>query len=293
METGTQFSGSIRIAAALSVVMLLVVIATMSSAPAPQAAVPQQRLSLEQLKARSFVQEIDTDSDGVPDWQEILLGMNVNSADSDGDGVWDGAEEKAPAIADTSITTDVLHRLSDGYVALKNSGAFTPERGKEIASQITGDIRVVTPFNPHTAAELIVLPDTSAMAVSVHRAALQGALKPLLDIHEPDLARYARYLETNNESELTTIIDHAALYRQIANEIVAIPVPRDMQDDHLAAANALAFYASVLDTMIERANDPIASLATLPIYDQSEKYIATTITKITDHYIAKLADTTS
>jgi hypothetical protein len=49
---------------------------------------------------------VDTDSDGVPDWQEVELGTDPDQADSDGDGLDDGEEGE--------LGTDPLDEDTDG-----------------------------------------------------------------------------------------------------------------------------------------------------------------------------------
>lgn len=46
---------------------------------------------------------IDTDGDGIPDWREILLGLNPNKKDTDGDGIPDDEEETSHPSAGSSF----------------------------------------------------------------------------------------------------------------------------------------------------------------------------------------------
>jgi len=47
---------------------------------------------IQSIATRQIIEELDTDNDGVKDWEEGLWGMDLNNPDSDDDGILDGQE---------------------------------------------------------------------------------------------------------------------------------------------------------------------------------------------------------
>lgn len=49
----------------------------------------------------------DTDSDGLPDWQEALYGTDANKADTDGDGISDGEAVRKGLLTPTALSSQL------------------------------------------------------------------------------------------------------------------------------------------------------------------------------------------
>ena len=290
-NTGTQFSGSIRIVAALSVALLIAVIgAKWGTHQAPPTIVVRPT---EQLSDRSYIPENDGDGDGVPDWLETLQGSSPHDATSKTAASTTqmtlGTSAATTSVSDNTLTQQTLNRMIDGYLALKERGLYTPERAQELGQSITAGIRITTPFTPFILNDLTITTDTSLNATMAHRANIQTVLRPLLTTRNPEIILYGRYLEQRDPADLQEISKRAAQYRSIAQSMVDIPVPADIADTHLATINALTFFASVLDNMVARVEDPFASMALLSVFNRSEQYVETTLTKLADLYRIKLA----
>src|SRR3989344_4031961 len=264
-NTGTQFSGSIRIVAALSVALLIAVIgAKWGTHQAPPTIVVRPT---EQLSDRSYIPENDGDGDGVRDGLETLQGSSPHDATSktatSTAQMTLGTSAATTSMSDNTLTQQTLNRMIDGYLALKEQGLYTSESAQELGQSITAGIRITTPFTPFILNDLTITTDTSLNATMAHRANIQTVLRPLLTTRNPEIILYGRYLEQRD--------------------------PADLADTHLATINALTFFASVLDNMVARVEDPFASMALLSVFNRSEQYVETTLTKLADLYRIKLA----
>ncbi|MBI4068443.1 hypothetical protein HY413_03495 [Candidatus Kaiserbacteria bacterium] len=291
-NTGTQFSGSIRIAAALSVALLFAVIgAKWGTRNAPTPIIVKQP-PVDLLTDRVYVSESDTDGDGIPDWLETLQGSDprdpASSAASTTLVSFDAfAATKLPD--DDSLTAQTINRMVDGYLALKDQGLYTPARAQELGQSIADSVHVTTPFTPYVMNDITVVADTSLDAALAHRTKMQAALRPLHTIRDPDILIYGRYLERKDPDDLAALSARAEEYRSVAQSIANIPVPKDFAETQLAMVNGLTFFASVIDNMVARVEDPFASMALLSVFNRSEQYVETTIIRLNDLYRIKVA----
>ena len=252
-----------------------------------------KRPPVELLSNRTYVAENDTDGDVVPDWLETLQGSDPHDAESKAAtstaAFAFGAFEATSSTSDNSLTARTINRMVDGYLALKDQGLYSPESAQELGQSIADNIRITTTFSPYTMSDITIITDTSRDATLAHRTNIQNALRPMQTTRDPEILLYGRYLERRDPADLQELSKRAAQYRSIAQTMTHIPVPTDIAETHLATINALAFFAAVGDNMVAQVDDPFASMALLNVFNRSEQYVETTITKLTDLYRIKIA----
>ena len=153
----TRGYSSIGVTAALSVALLLGASGWYFSGGSASGA---PRIISTVYEMPKDIPEEDADGDGVPNWQEILLGTNPNNPDSDGDGI---SDISLLAMASTSATSsssqygiadELAQVLFSGYLTLKNQGAYSPERGEALATSIAEGVRPSVAFKALTQADI-------------------------------------------------------------------------------------------------------------------------------------------
>ena len=72
---------------------------------------PQNQLAVENENAKSFFK--DSDNDGLPDWEEKLLGTDPSNPDTSGKGVLDGVAYKTQKL----YPEMEIHEAQDGFEA--------------------------------------------------------------------------------------------------------------------------------------------------------------------------------
>ncbi|MEK7628515.1 MAG: hypothetical protein AAB421_03800 [Patescibacteria group bacterium] len=293
-----QLSSGTHILAALSFAILLGAVGVQlgQAARAPITTTTRPLL----LNERSYIKEADTDKDGLPDWQESLIGTDPKKADSDGDGTNDSYTSATPvdySLFDKNasstedepetLTDTIGRRLIEQYVYLKHDGIYTNSQGDRIATDLSRYFRTRTEFTPYTADALTITKNSSADAIEKHRKRMQVALESFLDLGEPEFVLYGRYIEDKNTTALEELAKRAGIYQRVASAVMAVPVPQEMASVHLEVANSLAFFGTVLEVMVLKAEDPIASIALLKTYTEAEHYVHATFAGLNTFYNRK------
>ena len=69
----------------------------------------------------------DTDNDGLPDWQEIILGSDPTNPDTNGDGIWDGdALALGISLTNMDINGDGYTNVQDIAMGINPFLPYTP-----------------------------------------------------------------------------------------------------------------------------------------------------------------------
>jgi len=295
----TQTGGSLTVIAALSVAVLL--IATVYQLTKTEDDANLGRVVVTTPTFTIPIPEQDSDNDGLPDWQEILIGTDPNNPDSDSDGqvdsyasidyVQSGVAPNLDISPETLTPADQLgNRLISEYLTLKGAGAYTDERGISIGEKLAENINQVTPFEPYVIDEIQIDSDTSYERVLAYRKEMQEVFSPLLELESAEFVIYGTFIESRDASALEELLEIADTYDSAVKDALTITVPEDAADEHIDIVNALAFYAAVLRDMVRYSYDSVASFALLRTYTQAEEYVFTTFNTLSSYYVLKYRD---
>lgn len=228
------------------------------------------------------LQNIDSDTDGLKDWEEILLGTDPDKADTDGDGTSDskeaatgrnplvkGPNDKAKDVTkDSTIKqnltpTDVVARDFFARYAELNQLGLTSDKGSQaelIAQVIKNGVVLSTP-KIYTQKDILISVDSSAAAIRRYGNEL-GAIfikynnpnarnemviaKESVDQEDPDILK-----------ELDPIV---ASYKNIISEIVKIPAPQVLSVNHLELVNAMSILYFSADSLRKMDSDTVSGI---------------------------------
>lgn len=270
----------IAIAAALSVAVLIAALGSKLGVRMRPTPPPEPR---EPARVRDYVPVVDADEDGVPDWQEELLGAAASSSAT-----------TSPTLASDPVENfggAVMQSLVSGYLSLKEYDQYTPERGELLAERLAAEMKAPVIFVPHTEAELTLVADTGEDQLLRYRADMRAALAPMVDLSaEPEFSLYARYIATNDRSWLDTLSETATRYRSAEAAALLVTVPTSAKDVHLRAVNALGKYTETLERLVRFADDPIASLALLRTYNEDEREFLLAFDALAKFYVERIAN---
>jgi len=236
---------------------------------------------------------VDSDGDGLADWEEVLWKTNPNSADTDGDGTPDKTEidnNRNPSVAgpddtladhpvfpsytkqirrSTSTTKRMARRLAADYQEVRERGIpLTPEIQQALVSSSYREMRESLPK-----AQIYTLD-----VISTHSNASNAALRT----YGYDTARlinnntrpnagneYVSFLlalEENDMSHLNDMREVVAGYRDIRDALLNLTVPKTAAGEHLHLINSVHAVAHIVNSMSDIDTDPARGIAAYSRY---------------------------
>jgi hypothetical protein len=228
---------------------------------------------------------VDSDEDGLLDWQESLYGSNPNSFDTDGDGTGDGDEIKDGRDPTIAGPEDQLIKINDlinsdfeaeGY----EPGTLTDTFSKELFANYF-DLKSNDNVNSQTGQELINKLTTEVSSIDVlEKPYSQGDLL-LVSTNKNSLTKYGKevaivysdYLKQmdsfSNLEEGVYVNKISFLYKQLAEVLSDVLVPDVAMTIHLDILNSIYAKAVLYETLNEYEKDPIKSLLVIKDFRES------------------------
>ncbi len=244
-------------------------------------------------------QIVDTDGDGLKDWEEVLIGSSTRNPDTDGDGTTDGEEvrlNRNPLVKgpkDKSQNTTIISQSEKlepidavsreffaRYMQLKQVGLSTDaESQQELITSTVNSVGFAEPKS-YTTADIVIEEDSSAESIKKYGNALGSVIQKnmISSRNEGEIAKEA--LETGNLEilkELDPIIEN---YRKIINGFILIPAPKALASLHadlLTGMNAALFTAQ---SFKQSGVNPISGLQAISQYTLAEAKIRSALNAI-------------
>ncbi len=233
----------------------------------------------------------DSDTDGLPDWQEALYGTDPTNPESfraglkDGDAVAQGlvtpkvmvrAEDEptdpdsipGTTAAPNSVTDRFAQTLLKQY--LLNRGEAPPTQ-EEVVSFVQAGIADLAAASDTEATfsldDVVSSGDTGNAALTRYAARAEEALaanniRPLKN----ELFYFSDAIK-GDTSALARIKKASDAYEATARALILVPVPTEAKRAHLAIVNALMSMASVTADMASLESDPLRALMGIGLYD--------------------------
>ncbi len=256
----------------------------------------------------------DTDSDGLPDWQESLYGTDLTNPHSvdpkltDKEAVDQGKVEPkfksdtqsiatpaaddsfggAPSAAPGSLTEQFSRAFLESYLSAGGGQVLNQDDQQKLIENL---LKVFTTkasalvASEYSLSSVRTSPDTTIDTYS-------DVLYQALTVHEvpqgqgDPVALMQAFLEDNDESARAPLEGLAQSYAAIAKDLARMPVPIENKEDHLLLLQSFDTLSKATLLVVSYERDPIATLGSLAIYQPASKNIvvalkgiATTILK--------------
>lgn len=249
---------------------------------------------------------LDTDGDGLLDWEESLYGTDPEKVDTDGDGVGDYADLRGtaelnndnsdgvsasvtgdPDNFDPTNLTDSLAR--DLYTSLsvakqQSGGSVTEEHSAELAAIASSNIQKFQSRQYSDKDIATVAPGTATRSAELSsRITAAWTLEASLS---EDLRRMLSAID-NDASIPVDITSRLQKYSDVTKRLLAIAVPESIKLQYLGYINSVEYYMAVITAIGNNDNDPARAIgamvnleSAIDNFEKADKQLTTAISSL-------------
>lgn len=274
------------IAGSCIISLLFIGFAYVSSGPNPLTARTADAESTHELLA-AYAQK-DSDSDGLPDWQEALYETDPNNAHSvsgaltDAQAVANGLVKPRFESEATALDTKTIPGISASpstltdQFARKLFGQYLLTRGQNIpsASDIATFVEqgVAELRNDHATPDTFNVGQVKVMGSGPDALlSYQATVEPVLlrvdaGKDRDEVQSFSDAITKGDEKALANVRKYAEDYKTAAHALMKISVPKELAVSHLKLANSLMHVSESLSDMASVSSDPIRTMLGLSLY---------------------------
>ena len=251
---------------------------------------------------------LDSDGDGLKDWEEELWRTNPSVPDTYGDGTGDAEEIKKgrnPVVAGPDDLLDPVLRAAKVNSESKKEVLDTERLARELfatylstrrqgmaltEAEIQSLVGAAAASVPERASEKFTEKDLAVLASEEERElraygnALGAVFARPWPVRENELVIFERVLKDPNEEtarlDVVQMTPIALAYGQLAKAIARVPLPAGALAPHLRAANAAAEISESIRGMSQAFDDPVRALASTARYLEAVPRFASALSEL-------------
>lgn len=309
---------TLRISAASLIALLMVSAAYFLSGPSFLNRNTAEAGSTEEL-LKAYASK-DTDSDGLPDWQEALYGTDPNKAVSNPFGIPDGEAATQGKLtpnslasqlpSDTSASTTVEDILAEIPGKDPAAGSITEQFSQEFLQQVVnansgqpltddGKQEFAQKLFTQYAGKAANLFASKYTSVSVHTDttvsvnAYAGAVEQAFLSHDvaadgsEPLTLMGELVQDNDESARPKLVKLAGSYAGIRDDLLAMHVPPQLSDEHVALIRSFDTLSRATSAVSRFEEDPLAVMGALSVYQPASNQVLDSIKGIANVLISR------
>ena len=253
-------------------------------------------LSIEEARPSDpALASLDSDHDGLPDWEEAVRGTDPNNADTDGDGSLDGEETRfgrdpnkpgpndsllskeneafltdlLSAASSTNITDDISQRLFAQYASVLNKNGSADQQTQEaIVQDALAHSKVPLRGKTYTKSDLIVVTDSKeSIRVFANQTIKAVEVHPNASMTNSVVVFGAAMDEADQRSAAAFPI-LGRVSQALSKDLLRIPVPSSYASSYLQIINAYEKGGAAFEDMGYYEKDPIRALSGFANYVQ-------------------------
>ncbi len=249
--------------------------------PAPVATISADTAGTNALLASLAAK--DSDGDGLPDWEEAMYGTDPHKVDTFGLGMTDAqAVAKGlivPKAPQAATSTDVSAQIPSG---LPGTNSLTDQFGKAMFAQYLqaapngaqmtqadtssflqgalGAINSAEPEQDAFSASQITVRGSGPATLRTYAANAEAAFAAnTIATDKNELTYFRDALQNNDAASLAMVAKIGGAYAKMAAALAKVPVPSELEQYHLALANAIANIGAATSDMALIGTDPLRS----------------------------------
>lgn len=229
------------------------------------------------------LQSLDTDKDGLKDWEEVLLGTNPKNADTDGDKTPDGTEAaagrnplvKAPndkntdpikngvGASATLTPTDMVARdFFARYMELTQTGLTGDKASQlELIGEVVKSGMVLAKPKIYSQNDILVSSDDSKEAIRKYGNEVGALFIKYSNPNARNEVIIAKESVDQEEPEILKEIDPIiATYKNILTGVLKLSPPRTLTTIHLGLVNSLSILYFAADSLRNLEKDSLTGI---------------------------------
>ncbi len=232
----------------------------------------------------SEIASLDSDGDGLKDWEESLWGTDPNNRDSDGDETPDGEEvdtgrdPTVPAPGDERSEVEKLAKetyreeLSDTdrfaqdfferYLELKERNALGGAEEDALVAEFIKKSEEGLVIDVYSSSDLNVVSKTPEV-VTEYSSKVLSVFESFSVIPENELVILSNALESGEEEDFAKLDDVISIYKTATQNLANISIPNDAISVHVSLLNGFNSMTELLTYMRGVNTDPIKAIASV------------------------------
>ena len=244
----------------------------------------------------SEITELDTDNDGLRDWEEELWKSDPTNPDTDGDGTNDNDEVRAgrnPTIAgpDDLLSGDVIffdntesihtettevdvlaQDLFIDYLELKKAGNLNSGSEQELVERLIKENSESFSFERYSLGDLNIVSDSNETLTN-YKASISLIFQEFAKVEESELVVLTRAIEKNSEEEFKKLDSSIEIYNSVIESLLVLEIPNEGRFIHVDLLNGLNYFVEVVEGMRNAIDNPVKAISSINAYVSAESYI--------------------
>ncbi len=214
---------------------------------------------------RTALRSVDTDGDGIPDWEEELRGTDPHTPtileeETATTTTEAGASAAEPYESPSTLTDQFAEEFLEEVVRQSAGRELTKEEQTRLVTESISSLVQSGSDRLYTRADVTLHGRNDLAAFREYGNSVSAIIERHSLNNEHELAILQRAVDTDNAAVLREIAPIEAAYRNMLRDLLALPAPSDMAKAHIDLANTFSIIANGLDIMQRAFDDPLAAL---------------------------------
>lgn len=222
----------------------------------------------------SNVIEKDSNNNGIPDWEEYLWGLDPEKNGKSNKEFINSKKENLNKNGiiqqENSLLSPENETLSQYFfatiVSLMQSGEINEESLKEVSNAFGENISALEIDSVYSRTSLTIIDDTVQTKKEYSKKISNLIEKYGKSDIGKELVLLAQAISSNDNSAIYSVITVSELYQKFASELIQIPVPESMSEEHLKIANGYEKNGVCVKGMSQYFSDPILGMNSILSY---------------------------
>ena len=266
--------GIVRIGGALGVGVVIILGALVVKNVGTES--PAGAIVVSKAPEREYINSLDSDGDGIKDWEESLQGKVFETIDTPTSTPLTDINE--PYEPPTTFTGKFSEAFLQDYLQGKINGEDFSDPTQFIGGAVSA-IEKNTQSKTHSRLELAVTPSTPE-SIRAYGNEIAGIIKSHSIDNESEAVILQKALTADDPDKLKELDPIHAVYKNSISDALRINVPDTLADEHITFLNACEAILTDIEAMQVAFTDPLYSLARMKNYESDAGALFTSLKSI-------------